>query len=361
MAYDAIANTLSESSPSPAWAGVDKSSRLGSASPSTGGQGLQAQYALALSSAADELSACRDADSLLRLATQLARERMGLERVAFYMRDHRAGRAIIRGTWGTDMQGEISDEHALFHELSKSDVDMLLGLRGTGTFGVYQERAPRFAMQDGKSVMIGEGWLMTTPIVSGGELLGVMYNDSALTESSIDPLAQATAAVFCTLLAILYLSRRGTIPWQPLPVESGHSPLVERVVHAIHRDLPARGERLARELGVSPGHLARSFKREMGVSLVDYRNRLRIDRFFEAVHRSGRSGNLLEAALEAGFGSYAQFHRIYRKFVGTTPRRILYDGQPPRGPLPLPQHRAADASPAQGAAPRNVNGSSSSH
>jgi AraC-like DNA-binding protein len=328
-----------------------------------GGHGLQAQYALALSSAADELSACRDADSLLRLATQLVRERMGLERVAFYMRDHRAGRAIIRGTWGTDMRGEISDEHALFHELAKSDVDMLVGLRTTGTFGVYQERAQRFSMQDGKSAMIGEGWLMTTPIVSGGELLGVMYNDSALTESSIDPLAQATAAVFCTLLAILYLSRRGTIPWQPLPVESGHSPLVERVVHAIHRDLPARGERLARELGVSPGHLARSFKREMGVSLVDYRNRLRIDRFFEAVHRSGRSGNLLEAALEAGFGSYAQFHRIYRKFVGTTPRRILYDGQPPREPLALPpQHRAAaDVAGGQGAVPQNANGSSSSH
>lgn len=341
MAYDAIANTPSESSLNPAWSGLEKPARTIPAISGAAAPGLQAQYALAISGAADELSACRDADSLLRLATQLARERIGLERVAFYMRDHRAGRAIVRGTWGTDLRGEMSDEHALFHELAKADVDMLLGLRHTGTFGVYQERAARYAMQGDSNVMIGEGWLMTTPIVSGGELLGVMYNDSALTESPIDPLAQATAAVFCTLLAILYLSRRGTIPWQPLPVESGHSPLVERVVHAIHRDLPARGERLARELGVSPGHLARSFKREMGVSLVDYRNRLRIDRFFEAVHRSGRSGNLLEAALEAGFGSYAQFHRIYRKFVGTTPRRILYDGQPPRGAIALPEHRAA--------------------
>lgn len=86
------------------------------------------------------------------------------------------------------------------------------------------------------------------------------------------------------------------------------------------------GERLARELGVSPGHLARSFKREMGVSLVDYRNRLRIDRFFEAIHRAGSSGNLLDAALEAGFGSYAQFHRVYRKFLGTTPRDIFASG-----------------------------------
>jgi AraC-like DNA-binding protein len=65
----------------------------------------------------------------------------------------------------------------------------------------------------------------------------------------------------------------------------------------------------------------------MGVSLVDYRNRLRIDRFFEAIHRSGSTGNLLDAALEAGFGSYAQFHRVYRKFVGATPRDIFSSGQ----------------------------------
>jgi transcriptional regulator GlxA family with amidase domain len=64
----------------------------------------------------------------------------------------------------------------------------------------------------------------------------------------------------------------------------------------------------------------------MGISLVDYRNRLRIDRFFEAIQRSGTNTNLLDAALEAGFGSYAQFHRVYRKFVGTTPRDIFSTG-----------------------------------
>jgi AraC-like DNA-binding protein len=98
---------------------------------------------------------------------------------------------------------------------------------------------------------------------------------------------------------------------------------VERVLRALAEDLPVTGERLSSELGVSPGHLARSFKREMGVSLVDYRNRLRLDRFFEAIQRRGGNGNLLDAALEAGFGSYAQFHRVYRKFLGTTPRDVF--------------------------------------
>ena len=116
------------------------------------------------------------------------------------------------------------------------------------------------------------------------------------------------------------------------------------------------GERLARELGVSPGHLARSFKREMGVSLVDYRNRLRIDRFFEAIHRTGSTSNLLDAALEAGFGSYAQFHRVYRKFLGTTPRDIFSSSgrggiRPSMGVLGSPPAPGADSTSANGGLP----------
>ena len=40
---------------------------------------------------------------------------------------------------------------------------------------------------------------------------------------------------------------------------------------------------------MSPGHLARAFKREMGLSLVDYRNRKRIDRFWDTLRRRGVS------------------------------------------------------------------------
>jgi AraC-like DNA-binding protein len=81
------------------------------------------------------------------------------------------------------------------------------------------------------------------------------------------------------------------------------------------------GEQLAKELGISPGHLARSFKSEMGCSLVEYRNRLRVERFFATVDRGG--SNIQQAAEEAGFGSYAQFHRVFRKLIGTTPREYL--------------------------------------
>jgi methylphosphotriester-DNA--protein-cysteine methyltransferase len=67
--------------------------------------------------------------------------------------------------------------------------------------------------------------------------------------------------------------------------------------------------------------LARVFKRDMGMSLVEYRNRLRLDRFWILV--DGGRPSLLEAALAAGFGSYAQFHRVFRAQRQVTPREYL--------------------------------------
>ena len=59
----------------------------------------------------------------------------------------------------------------------------------------------------------------------------------------------------------------------------------------------------------------------MGVSLVEYKNRLRIERFLTLVAPGG--GNLMQAALDAGFGSYAQFHRVFRNLLGATPKEYL--------------------------------------
>lgn len=283
---------------------------------------------LAVLSAADELATCRDAASMLRLSIELARGSLGLERVGLYMRERTTDRIIMRGTWGTGSSGETTDERLLCHEFGAREYNTLLSAREAGGIGIYSPRAPWFSNERGRCIVLGEGWVMATPLVAGRDIVGVMYNDAALTRTPVDEGKQAAAAVFCTLLAVLYLSKRGAVSWQPMPRRSGQSPLVERILSTLSEDLMTTGEHLAGQLGVSPGHLARSFKREMGISLVDYRNRLRIDRFFETIQKTGANTNLLDAALEAGFGSYAQFHRVYRKFLGTTPRDIFASGPP---------------------------------
>ncbi|TMD17646.1 MAG: hypothetical protein E6I96_00455 [Chloroflexi bacterium] len=49
----------------------------------------------------------------------------------------------------------------------------------------------------------------------------------------------------------------------------------------------------------------------MGVSLREYRNQLRLERFLQ-VHGNGARRTVTRSLLEAGFGSQAQFYRAFR-------------------------------------------------
>ncbi len=76
---------------------------------------------------------------------------------------------------------------------------------------------------------------------------------------------------------------------------------------------------LARRCGVSEAYLSRVFARQVGVPLNRYRNSVRLGRFLE-LRRSGEGRTLTELAYEAGFGSYAQFFKIYVQAYGQGPR-----------------------------------------
>jgi AraC-like DNA-binding protein len=280
------------------------------------------QEVMGLLAAVDELVQLKEPDQVLRRAVELARERIGLERVGLYLRDPSVpGVVMLRGTWGTGATGETTDERGLHHECSPEDHEALLRTQHNGALWLYFENVRHFAEEADRSLILGHGWLAVTALVSGGELVGVMYNDTAITHTPVDSAKQARAAVFCGLLANLISHRRDRIGWGPLPESNEGSTLAQRALRALEKDPVVTGERIAHEMGISPGHLARSFKHEMGLSLVEYRNRLRIERFLRSVQRGNDS--LLRAALEAGFGSYAQFFRVYRKLLGTTPREHL--------------------------------------
>ena len=62
-------------------------------------------------------------------------------------------------------------------------------------------------------------------------------------------------------------------------------------------------------------------KAELGLSLVEYRNQVRLDRLQALI--AGGERNLRTAARAAGFGSYAQFHRVVRAAHATAPRDYL--------------------------------------
>jgi AraC-like DNA-binding protein/mannose-6-phosphate isomerase-like protein (cupin superfamily) len=81
--------------------------------------------------------------------------------------------------------------------------------------------------------------------------------------------------------------------------------------------------RLAAAAGVSRRHFLRLFRSGTGVSLPDHLRRLRLERATARLAAGG--SDLLAIALDAGFGSYSQFHRVFRAAYGCAPR----DWQPP--------------------------------
>jgi AraC-like DNA-binding protein len=99
-------------------------------------------------------------------------------------------------------------------------------------------------------------------------------------------------------------------------------PAVETIVRLLRAD-PDAGDlaTLARAARLSASHLSRIFKQQTGVSISRFRNQQRLQRFLR-LYGTGRRTTALVAALEAGFGSYAQFDRVFREQAGRNPSAL---------------------------------------
>jgi AraC-like DNA-binding protein len=75
---------------------------------------------------------------------------------------------------------------------------------------------------------------------------------------------------------------------------------------------------LARRLGTNTGHLSRAINEGLGVNFSAFVNGLR-SRRVAAMLDAGRTDDLLDLALEAGFSSKASFNRAFAAAMGETP------------------------------------------
>ena len=105
---------------------------------------------------------------------------------------------------------------------------------------------------------------------------------------------------------------------KPRPANGSHVALAERVRRYIdaHADEPLPLERLAREAGVSPAHLQRTFTRVVGLSPRQYQEQRRVDVLKSAL-REGRT--VSHATYEAGFASGRRVYETAADALGMTP------------------------------------------
>lgn len=95
-------------------------------------------------------------------------------------------------------------------------------------------------------------------------------------------------------------------------------PAVERAARLLRdQNPPPSVPVLARQVGLSPSRLSRLFGAQTGLCLTDFRAAQCLNRALRLCDDPALS--LSEIAARAGFGSYAQFHRIFRARTGQSP------------------------------------------
>jgi AraC-like DNA-binding protein len=264
----------------------------------------------------------RHPDDLAKRAVELALAAVGLVRAGVYFYDDRLD--LMVGSWGTDLRRRVIDEHyAMFRPNERGHWAFARAISGEALWTVIED-CPIIVNEATSTRVVGRGWAVCTPICAGGRTLGALYNDAGLTRARVDAGKQTSAALLCALVGMLLAEMPRSRGRSFVSGLAAPHPAATKAARLLGHDPSLSGVDLAAQLQVSPGRFARVFKNEMGVSLVRYRNQLRLERFVKIMD-GGRS-SMREAALAAGFGSYAQFHRVFHAQRGTTPRAYLVRG-----------------------------------
>ena len=99
--------------------------------------------------------------------------------------------------------------------------------------------------------------------------------------------------------------------------------LTNKALFAIERNLerPLTLNAVAEACGVSPFHLAHAFGEATGFSVMQYVRGRRLTEAAQAL-AAGNAPDILNLALDAGYGSHEAFSRAFRAHFGTTPELV---------------------------------------
>ena len=160
----------------------------------------------AVLSAADELVACADVEEMHRRAVELSREKLGIERCGLYLLD--ATGELVQGTYGTDLQGQTSEEHNFIHAIGGWWAQCFQKpLPGSQRWFVTENEAySNYAR--GNQQFGAKGWIAATPLVASRQVIGVLFNDTAISGAPLQETKQELLAVYGSFLATLIVARR---------------------------------------------------------------------------------------------------------------------------------------------------------
>ena len=145
----------------------------------------------------NELMHCRDITHLYRRTVELARKKLGLERCSIFIKDG----ALIRGTFGTNLQGRTTNERDMTRKATPDWNRMFRARYPPGRPWTLETMTLR-NLENRRFKAIGHSWVARVPIARhGNRPLAVFFNDSAITHAPFDPIKQDLVALLCSLVA----------------------------------------------------------------------------------------------------------------------------------------------------------------
>jgi YesN/AraC family two-component response regulator len=76
---------------------------------------------------------------------------------------------------------------------------------------------------------------------------------------------------------------------------------------------------LSQHLHINESYLSKLFKKETNINFTDYLNETRINKSLDLIKNTDL--NLMDIALTVGFEDQSYFTKVFKKFVGETPKQ----------------------------------------
>lgn len=204
------------------------------------------------------------------------------------------------------------ERHRVISEGRVDEIEQVMAIPPDGTMGILSKDELRNA----KNMFISAITLFTRSAMDGGLPEETAY---AMSDSYIQNGEACTS-----VREIDHLYQKAVREFTCAVAEKGkkhYSTVTENVIHFIHIHLHEKItlESAAQKAGISPCHLSRTFKKETGMSFVDYIQKERVEAARHMLIYSEYTISEISEYLHFSTESY--FIRIFRKYMGTTPAR----------------------------------------
>jgi len=148
-----------------------------------------------------ELTKTESRDELCRKAIELARERLGFDRVGLWLAGDKPN--VFVGSFGIDEEGRLRDERGS-RVMVKGD-RLILGVMSRGLSLGYSEDA---ALRDDHESVVGKGARAVAPLWDGERVIGFVTADNLLTGEPIPPFQCELLRLFATSVGHLYTRKQ---------------------------------------------------------------------------------------------------------------------------------------------------------